>query len=347
MCNFFEGKKLAFVYNVRHKYPDPGDPRTFNEADFDDQETINSIIKHLRNVGFTVLPIESDTKAQEIFTKEKPCIGFVLNYSEEILGSKPKIYMAQVLEKIGLPFSGCSNKTQRLIIDKGKMKKALLSKKVSTLPFQVFKSPNEKLDKKLGFPLIVKPLARGSSEGISNKSIVKSSKELVKQVKFILDTFAEPALVESYIEGREFSVGMIGNPPKILPIIEPKHEKLPKGYYHIDSLEVKWHLEEKLGEDYFSCPAKVGHKLKTKIKKLCLGAWNTLKIRDFCRIDLRMDEFGNLYILDVNSPPGLIPPEISVTAYFPMAARAKGYNYEKLLLKIIEIASKRYNLSIS
>jgi len=344
MCNFFKEKKLAFVYNIRHRYPNPEDSRTFNEADFDDRKTINSIIKHLRNTGFDVLPIESDTKAEKILTQEVTNIGFVLNYSEEVLGSKPKIYMSQVLEKTGLPFSGCSNKTQRLIIDKGKMKNALLSKKVSTLPFQVFGDPDEKLVKKLTYPLIVKPIARGSSEGISNKSIVKNNKELAKQVKFILNTFGEPALVESFIEGREFSVGMIGNPPEILPIIEPKHKKLPKGYYHIDSFEVKWQLEEELGEDYFSCPAKVDIKLKRKIEKLCTVAWNALNIKDFCRIDLRMDKFGNLYILDVNSPPGLIPPEISLTSYFPLAARIKGYDYEELLLKIIESASKRYQL---
>ena len=345
MDNLIPGKKLAFIYNVRHKYPDPENAATFNEADFDDQDTIDLFIKHLKNLGFDVLPIESDLEAEKILTREKDNIGFVLNYSEEVLGSVPKIYMAEVLEKIGLPFSGCSNEVQKIIINKGKMKQVLLSNNVSTLPFQVMENPDDEPDGKLGFPLIVKPIARGSSAGITNKSIVKNREELTKQVKFIVTTFAEPALIEPFIEGREFSVGMLGNPPEILPVIEPRHDKLPKDYYHIDSLEVKWLFEEELGEDYFNCPAKVDRNLKSKIEDLCLNAWKALNIKDFCRIDLRMDTGGNLYVLDVNSPPGLIPPEITLTSYLPMAARVVGYDYEKLLLKIIEAGLKRYGAS--
>lgn len=342
MNNLLPGKKLAFIYNVRHVYPDPKNPKSFKETDFDDPETIETFIKHLKNLGFDLLPIESDINAEKTLRKEKKNIGFVLNYSEVVLGSKPKIYMADILEKLRLPFSGCSNEVQRLIIDKGKMKTTLISKNVSTLNFQIIKSADQKLKRELTYPLIVKPLAEGSSAGITNKSVVNNKNELTRQVKFILSTFHEPALVEPFIEGREFSVGMLGNPPEIFPIIEPKHAELPKGYYHIDSLEVKWEFEEELGENYFSVPAKVEPKLKEKIEKLCREAWKALGIRDFCRIDLRMDKDGDIYVLDVNSPPGLIPPEISLTSYFPMAARVLGYNYEELLTKVIKSGLKRY-----
>jgi D-alanine-D-alanine ligase len=344
MPDLLHGKKLAFIYNVRHKYPDPKDPNTFNETDFDDPETIEFMVKHLKNIGFDVQSIESDTKAEGVLSAEKANIGFALNYSEEIFGSTPKIYMAEVLEKLGIPFSGCSNAVQKLIIDKGKMKEVLLAKNVPTLPFQVIKSADEKLDPKLRFPVIVKPIARGSSAGITNKSIVHNDKTLSDQVKFILDTFAEPALIEPFIEGREFSVGMLGNPPEIFPIIEPKHEVLPKEYYRMDSLEVKWLLEEELGEDYFNCPAKVDSKLKSEIEKVCLDTWNALGITDFCRIDVRMKDGEDLFVLDVNSPPGLIPPEVSVTSYLPMASKVKGDDYETLLRKIIESGLRRYNL---
>jgi D-alanine-D-alanine ligase len=342
MTDLLQGKKLAFIYNVRHKYPDPKDPATFNETDFDDPPTIEAMVKHLKNVGFNVLSIESDTKAEAVLSAEKANIGFALNYSEEIFGSNPKIYMAEVLEKHRIPFSGCSNAVQKLIIDKGKMKVVLLAKNVPTLPFQVIKSADEKLDPRLRFPVIVKPIARGSSAGITNKSIVHNDKTLSDQVKFILDTFAEPALIEPFIEGREFSVGMLGNLPEIFPIIEPKHEVLPKEYYKMDSLEVKWLLEEELGEDYFNCPAKVDSKLKALIENTCFDTWNALGITDFCRIDLRLNEIGELFVLDVNSPPGLIPPEISTTSYFPMASRVKGDDYESLLRKIVEAGLQRY-----
>lgn len=343
MKNPLPGKKLVFIYNVRHIYPDPKNPLTFAETDFDDQTTIDAIIKHLKNIGFDLLLIESDMGAEKILESEKENIGFVLNYSEVVLGSDPKIYMAEILEKVGLPFSGCDNATQRLIIDKGRMKKVLIDKNVSTLLYQIIKNVGEGLDSKLKFPVIVKPIAQGSSAGITNKSVVQNNEELQTQVKFVIDTFQEPALIEPFIEGREFSVGMLGNPPELFPIIEPKHEKLPKGFYHIDSLEVKWEFEEELGEDYFTCPADVNDDLKGKIDKLCKDAWNALHIRDFARMDLRMDTSGNLYILDVNSPPGLIPPEITLTSYFPMAGRVKGFDYEKLLTQVIETGIKRYS----
>ena len=223
------------------------------------------------------------------------------------------------------------------------MKEILLSKSVSTLPFQIFRDTDDKLNKEFVFPVIVKPIARGSSAGITNNSIVKNDTELARQVKFVLKTFGEPAIIEPFIEGREFSVGMLGNPPEIMPIIEPAHNKLPKGYYHIDSLEVKWQFEEELGEDYFNCPANVDSDLKGKIEKLCFATWEALGIRDFCRIDLRMDGKGGMFVLDVNSPPGLIPPEITLTSYLPMAARVAGYDYEKLLLKVIKAGMARYN----
>lgn len=337
-------KKLAFIYNVRHKYPDTNNSETFNETDFDDQETISLIIKYLTNIGYTILPIEADLTAEKILIEQKDTISFALNYSEEVVGSNPKIYMAEILEKVGIPFSGCSNYVQHLIIDKGQMKKTLLTKNVPTLPFQIVARENEPLRDDLKFPVIVKPDLRGSSAGITNKSVVLNQKEMNSQILFLLSTFKEPAIVEPFIDGREFSVGMLGNPPEILPIIEPKHEKLPKDYYPIDSLEVKWQLEEELGEDYFNCPAKVNAKLKSRIEKICKDTWRALKIRDFCRIDVRMDNEDTIYVLDVNSPPGLIPPEISTTSYLPMAGKVKGYDYEKLIAKIIKMGMRRYGL---
>lgn len=343
MLDFPAGKKLAFAYNVRHAYPDPDKPSTFNEADFDDQDTIDAITHHLKNIGLDVLPVEADIYAETFLAENKSQIGFVLNYSEEVFASVPKTYMAEVLERVGLPFSGCSLKTQKIIINKGEMKRLLLIENISTLPYQVFESTEEVLDERLKYPLIVKPIARGSSAGITNKSVVNTREELTEQVKFILETFSEPALIEPFINGREFSVGMLGNTPKFFPIIEPRHDKIPKGLHHIDSMEIKWRLEDELGINYFSLPAEVDDKLKSKIEELCKEAWKILEIRDFCRIDLRMNETGNnIYVLDVNSPPGLIPPEISDTSYFPAAAKVKGYEYETLLSKIIETGLKRY-----
>ncbi len=341
--SIFKDKYLAFVYNVRHKYPSLTDPETFLEVDFDDQKTIDTMIKHFQNLGFNVLPVEADFKAEETLLRQKDKIGLVFNYSERILGTTPKKFMAEIYEKHNLPFTGCSNSTQKIIMDKGLMQDILLKDNVSTLPYQVFTNKDEVLNKDLTFPLIVKPVSEGSSAGITNKSVVENEEELRNQVDVIVKTFDGRALVEPFLTGREFSVGMIGNPPTILPIVQPNHEKLPKGYHPLDSLEVKWIFEEEVGTNYFDCPAKIPDSLKREIEEMCLNTWKVLKIRDFCRIDLRMNG-EKLYVLDVNSPPGLIPPEVSETSYLPFASKISGIDYEQLLLNVIEAASKRLNL---
>jgi D-alanine-D-alanine ligase len=333
---------LAFVYNLRRRYPSPEKPETFLEADFDDQKTIDLMVKHLKDLGFEVFSVEANTKAEKVLLKNRKKIDLIFNYSEKIVGITPKRFMAEVYERCNLPFIGCPNSTQKVIMNKALMEDILLESGISTLPHQVFTSSGEPLEK-LIYPLIVKPLNEGSSAGITNKSVVNNEKELKRQVNLVTKTFGGRALVEPFLTGREFSIGMLGNPPTLFPIIEPDHTKLPKGYYPMDSLEVKWIFEEEVGGDYFDCPAKISKAIKRRIEKISLNTWKVLKIRDYCRIDMRMDK-GKLYVLDVTSPPGLIPPEITETSYFPFAAKVAGLDYDQLLLAVIETATKRLKI---
>ena len=231
------------------------------------------------------------------------------------------------------------------MLDKAKTKEILIANDIPTLPFQLFKTGEEPLNPKLIFPLIVKPDSEGSGAGITNKSIVHSRAELKKQISFILNSFHEPVLVEPFLTGREYSIAMIGNPPKILPFISPNHTMLPKGYAPIDSLEVKWVFEEQsTNENYLVCPAKVNQVLENKINTICRNLWDALYIRDWCRIDLRCNEKNEPFVLEVNAPPGLLPPDISTTSYFPLAARAAGIEYDDLLKLIITTTLKRYGI---
>jgi len=341
--NFIKnGKYLAFVYNVRRKYPDPDNPSTFLQTDFDDKETIKFFIKHLKNIGFKVLQIEADTRVLTQLKKYRDKIGLVFNYSVVIWRNGGTNQVTKYLEKMKIPFTGSSNETQNLAADKGKTKNILLKNGVPTLPFQILHNEKQKPKKTLSFPLIVKPIGEGSSAGITNKSVVFNSCELKRQVHSITNHMRQRALVEPFITGREFSVTMLGNPPKILPIIESNHSTLPKNLMPLDSLEVKWHYEEESNGDHLICPAKIDKKLKNKIEKMCLKLWKIFKVRDFCRVDIRCDEKGNPYILEFNTPPGMIPPEVSTTSNFPISCRVAGIPYEEMLKKIIFLALKRY-----
>lgn len=335
-------KTIAFLYNIRHQYPDPQDYRIQLEADFDDPQTTKAQIKHLANCGFKVLPIEADEKAYFKLYRFRKKIDLVFNVAEGIWGKDRESHVPSMLEMLQIPYTGCGPLSEGLLLNKAKTKDVLIANNVITLPYQIFSIGDEPLNKKLNFPLIVKPIAQGSSAGITNKSIVHDEKQLRLQVKKIINFFKQATLIEPFLSGREFSVSLLGNPPKVLPIVESDHSQLPKKYYPIDSLEVKWIFEEQSGTNYLTCPSKMTTQLKKKLEEISLKTWSSLDILDWCRIDIRCDENENPYILEVNSPPGIIPPEISTTSYFPLAARKAGLNYEDLLKTIIKLALERY-----
>lgn len=337
---------VAFLYNVRHFYLDPNDYRRQLEADFDDPITTKWQIKHLRSLGFKVIPIEANEKAYLTLYRLKKKIDLVFNVAEGIYGSDRELQIPAILEMLQIPYTGSSPLTHAFSLNKAKAKEVFLANNIPTPDFQEIKVKEFKLNKNLKFPLIVKPVAEGSSMGISNESVVYNLPDLKKQVKKVIDAFHEPAIIEPFLEGREFSIAMLGNPPIILPIIEPDHSLLPKDYLPFDSYEVKWFFEEQGNANYLRCPSKVNKALKEKIINICYKVWDALEVLDWCRIDIKCDRKNNPYVLEINSPAGITPPEVSMTSYFPLAARAAGLSYEKLLLKIIQAAAKRYKIKI-
>lgn len=333
---------IAFLYNVRHFYLDVNDYRNQLEADFDDPITTKWQIKHLKNLGFKIIPIEANENAYTKLKKHKNNIDIAFNVAEGIYGRDRELQIPAILEMLQIPYTGSTPLTHAFSLNKAKAKQIFIAEGIPTAPFQVIENKNFVLNDRLKYPLIVKPVAQGSSMGITNKSVVYDIVSLKKQVKKIINAFKEAALVEPFLEGREFSIAMIGNPGEILPIIEPNHSILPKGYLPFDSYEVKWYFEEQGHSNYLMCPAKIDTNLESKIRKICHQVWKALEVLDWCRIDIKCDKENNPYVLEINSPAGLMPPEVSTTSYFPLAARAAGMNYEQMLLKIIKSALRRY-----
>lgn len=335
---------LAFTYNVRHSFPDPKSPQSQLEADFDEPKTIAAIVKHIASLGYKVIPIEANEKAYFKLHKYRKKIDLVFNYAEGIYGQDREAHIPAILEMLKIPYVGVPPLTQALVLNKAKAKEIFITHGVPTPRFEIFYPQEKQIIDGLRFPLLVKPVAEGSSAGITNKSVVLSKSELKKQVSFIHDTFKEPALVETFLKGRDFTVPMLGNPPIVLPIVEFNHNLLPKDYIRMNSIEVKWYFSHDSKSPYYLCPARISKKLQRKIERICLKVWKALGLRDWCRIDIRCDEDENPYVLEVNVPASLTPPDIFYPISFLLSAEAVGMTYDDILKTVINAARKRYGI---
>lgn len=336
--------RIALTFNIRHHKPSLKNKKAIEEAEFDSPETIKGIANALKRLGHKVILIEANESAFFKLKKMKSKIDFVFNIAEGY-GPDREAQIPAVLEMLKIPYLGSKPLTQAICLNKAKTKEILSFYKIPTPKFQLFETGEEKMDRNLKFPLIVKPNCEGSSKGIFQNSVVKNEKQLRKKIKEIIQNLNQPALVEEFLNGREFTVSLIGNNTvEVLPPVEIDFSVLPKRFYPMDSYEVKWLIDNpKSNVQTVICPAKIEKKLWQKIKEICLKTKKVLEILDWCRIDLRLDKKGIPNVLEVNQIPGIIP-DPKENSRFPLAARAAGYSYEEMLERLIKTALKRYKL---
>jgi biotin carboxylase len=181
------------------------------------------------------------------------------------------------------------------------------------------------------FPLIVKPNAEGSSKGIGSTSIADNEEQLRIAVKECVEKYRQPALVEEYISGREFTVGLLGDKrPRVLPPMEIKFKKQDSGENArpVYDYAVKQDWEEYV---YYECPAKLTEAEQKAMEKIARATFWALDCRDVARVDLRMDAEGRIYVLEVNPLPGLTPDYSDLV----LIAKACGMEYDQLIAEIM------------
>ncbi len=338
--------KIALLFNKKREVP-LDKPKDFY-AEFDSKETINDLKSAIEANGHEVMIIEADEDAYIELKNNKDKIDFVFNFAEGIGGESRESQIPIFCELLDIPYLGCGPLSSAIILDKARTKEILSYYNIPTPKFQVFADENEKLNN-LKFPILVKPVAEGSSKGLKNENLVKNNEELREIVKKIRECYSQKAIAEEFLEGREFTVSMIGNQaPLILPIVEIKFDHLPKELNRFDHYEAKWHYDN---PDYIKkhkiepvvCPAKIGKHLEAAILNVALEAFKALGCRDWARIDIRLDKDDIPNVIEVNSPAGLIkdPKENS---RMPKSAYVHGWSYEKLIGEILDAGLKRYNL---
>ncbi|HXT21299.1 MAG TPA: D-alanine--D-alanine ligase, partial [Thermoanaerobaculia bacterium] len=247
--------------------------------------------------------------------------------------------VAALLELLGVPFTGSGAAELFLVQDKGLTKKMLAFDGILYPNFAVF---SENADFETGgnlrMPLFVKPLCGDASIGITGAdALVRDSRSLMEQVLRIHKEQKDAALAEEYIEGRELYVGVLGNlEPEALPPIELDLSGLPDHMPPVADNAVKF--DEALGKRYGieSRIADLPDEMRARLQKVAVQAYRALRVRDYGRVDLRLTEAGEIYVLEVNANCYLEKGE-----EFAMAGAAAGYDYETLLDKIVQLAVER------
>jgi D-alanine-D-alanine ligase len=268
----------------------------------------------------------------------------VFNLAESFGGkSALESNVAALLNLLGLRYTGSSPAGLLLAGDKSLTKKILRLHDIRTPEFATFYRGALDWAGDLGFPLIVKPPQEDASIGITSSSVVGDLKELFGKIDELQTEFQGPVLVEEFVEGREFYVGVVGNvTPQALPVIELDFSALPAGRPRIASWEAKWGTDgQGAGEEFAGTksvfPEGLDADLVTRMQTVAVDCFQSLRLRDYARIDLRVTPAGDVYVIEVNPNPYL-----ERESEFARAAARAGQSYDALIARIVDLAAARY-----
>jgi D-alanine-D-alanine ligase len=304
--------------------------------------TVSEVEGALRSRGYETdrVPLKS-SKDLEGFTREiRDPEAVVFNICEGAFNrSSLEMHVAALLELHGARFTGSGPLTLGLALDKGLTKDILSRRGVPTPGYAVMTEASGKTGE-LEFPLIVKPLREDASIGIDSGAVVETPEELRERVGHILSNYAQPAIVEEYVDGREFNIAVLGNGSgrRALPPSEILFVDFPEGTPKICCYEAKWVEESPFYRKTVpSCPAKIPEELKNQLQSVALKAYAMMGCKDYARVDMRLGKDGKAKVLEVNPNP-----DISSDAGFARAAKAAGLDYPALICAIVDSALSRY-----
>lgn len=321
--------KIVLLYTKRDIARDAYSLEDSKGRDRDDD--VFAVNEALKQLGHETILMGVNLQTYSKLRRLKGKIDSVFNLCDDGFFSKACLepHLPAMLDILGIPYTGSGYFSLALCLNKALTKQVLLANNLPTPKFQVFNSGKEVIDKRLRFPLIVKPAFEDASIGIREMAVVKNKRDLIKRVRDVIKRYKQAALVEEFIDGREVNVGILSK-KEILPLAEIKFD-LPKGMPNIVSYNAKWCEKSK---EYIGtvrqCPAKLNKGLKAKIKRLALDAFRITGCSGHTRVDFRIDKNGEPYVLEVNPNP-----DISKDAGLAAMAKAAGYSYEQLVQKIV------------
>jgi D-alanine-D-alanine ligase len=311
-------------------------------AEGDSLETIGAVLDALRSGGHDAVGIESDNLVLKQIEKLKPSLVF--NMAEGLFGDFRESYIPMICERLGVPYTGSDPLVLAIALNKARTKEILGFHQIPTPDFKVFYPGVPVSVEGISFPAIIKPLAEGSSKGIFDDSVVRHPEEAAEKIRDKTASYG-PVLLERFLSGHEFTVALWGNKDvEILPIVGIDYRDLPPGSNPMYSYEAKWIWDtHEKPLNIFQCPAPLTPVEQRRIEETALAAYRVMGIRDWCRIDMRLDEKGEPNILELNPLPGILPDPKDHSC-FPKAARTAGMSYEAMINRVVEITAQRAGL---
>jgi D-alanine-D-alanine ligase len=309
-----------------------------NSKEYD--PVVPQVARTLRKLGHRVSVLGAHADVKRLITglsRRKPDLVFNLMemFGENVFGDIP---VTGLLDLLGLDYTGSGPGELYLSQDKGLTKKLLAFEDILYPRFAVFSRDTAfETGGNLRMPLFVKPLRSDASLGIGGKSLVQDWTGLMERVTAIRREVDDAALAEEFIEGREFYVGVIGNSqPKALPPVEIDFTGFPEGVPKVMDSKAKWDERSKEYKGTRSVLAQLPDELRARLQKVAVDAYRALRVRDYGRVDIRLTDTGDIYVLEVNASCYL-----EKNSEFAMAAAAAGMDYPRLIERIVDLALAR------
>jgi D-alanine-D-alanine ligase len=330
--------RIALLVNLAKNAPAPSADAPHDAlAELDSEKSAVAYENALASAGHQVAVFEGNAELPAALGDFKPDLCF--NTCEGVRGDSREAQTPALLEMLGMRYSGPTPLAAAITNDKPTTKRVLHYYGLPTPLFQVFESTDTVPRADFVYPLFVKPSHEGTGMGIGNHSVVHNADELRESVAHTIRHYRQPALVETYVEGKDITCGLVGNGDDVhfFPITEVDFSDYP------DMLLPVYGSLQKIDFDHLyknKCPAPIGAALSDEVRRLTHATFRVTGCRDFARVDFRLRDDGHLSILEINGLPGITP-----RSDLTLMAEAEGWTHGDLVRSVLNAAIRRYSLA--
>lgn len=292
--------------------------------------------------GYQVETLETTSNLWGELISRKGTFDLALNMAEAFGGTNAdEPLIPAMLEAIGIPFTGASAHNMHLTLDKEKTKLVVQGYGIPVPKYQLFRNASEPLRADLAFPLMVKPIREEASIGIHTDNVVTNEADLRRKIAELVGLYRQPAIVEQFITGREISVGVIGNGDTlhVFPPLEFLFAETNSPLANIRSYEYKWG-----GKKEQMVRAELLEETAQRLRDYSVRAFVATECRDYARMDYRVTDQGDIYLLEVNYNPGIGPNIHGLNNTLTMMASFENHGFEDLIERIVKTAAYREGL---